>query len=80
VTQPVEPKPAEGQQAEVQSSAPQHAEAPLPLPVPEAQPSEPKKAGFWSKLNPFRGKASKKKKDDSALRAPGDAPAEGHQE
>ncbi len=82
-TKPVEPKPVQGQQAEVQSPAPQQAEAPQPVvpqPVPEAPPSEPKKAGFWGKLNPFRGKASKKKKDDSGLRSPGDAPAEGHQE
>jgi serine/threonine protein kinase len=83
-TQPVEAKPSEEPPAEAPSPAPQRAEAPSslsqPMQVPEAQTVEPKKAGFWSKLNPFRGKASKKKKDDSALRSPSDAPAEGHQE
>jgi serine/threonine protein kinase len=82
-TQPVEPKAAEEPAAEAASPAPQQAEAPpspRPVQVPEAQPAEPKKTGFWSKLNPFHGKASKKKKDDSALQSPGDAPAEGHQE
>jgi serine/threonine-protein kinase len=78
-TKPVEPKPAEGQQAEVQSPASQQAEAPLPQPVPEAQPAEPKKTGFWSKLNPFHGKTLKKKKDDSALRSPSDAVPESRQ-
>jgi len=80
---PVETKPAEESPVEVQSLRPQQAEAPPPPSVPqtalEAQPTEPRK-GFWGKLNPFRGKVSKKKKDDSALRSTGDAPAEGHQE
>lgn len=78
-----EAKPAEESPVEVQSLPPQQAEAPPPppvrQPVPGAQPAEPRK-GFWGKLNPFRGKAAKKKKDDSASRSPGDAPAEGHQE
>ena len=82
-TKPVETKPAEESPVEVQSLPPQQAEAPpppsVPQPAPEAQPAEPRK-GFWGKLNPFRGKVSKKKKDDSALRSTGDAPAEGHQE
>jgi hypothetical protein len=78
---PVETKPAEDPPAEVQALPPQQAEAPPPVrqPASEAQPAELKK-GFWGKLNPFRGKVSKKKKDDSALRSTGDAPAEGHQE
>jgi len=77
-----EAKPAEEAAVEAQLPAPQPAEAPPPAlqPAPEAQPAELKKPRFWGKLNPFRGKAAKKKKDDSALRAPGDAPAEGHQE
>jgi serine/threonine protein kinase len=81
-TKPVEPKSAEGQQAEVQSPASQQAEASQPVvpqPVREAQPAEPKKVGFWGKLNPFHGKTLKKKKDDSALRSPSDAVPESRQ-
>jgi tRNA A-37 threonylcarbamoyl transferase component Bud32 len=81
-TKPVETKPAEEPAgAEVQSSAPLQAEVPVPPAQhrPEALPTEPKKTSFWGKLNPFRGKASKKKKDDSALRSPADAATESRQ-
>ena len=66
---------------EVQSSAPLQAEVPVPPAQhrPEALPTEPKKTSFWGKLNPFRGKTFKKKKDDSALRSPGDAATESRQ-
>src|ERR1700675_3713951 len=62
-TKPVETKPAEEQGAEVQSPASLRAEAPAPPAQhgTEAQPAEPKKTGFWGKLNPFRGKIKKKK-------------------
>jgi serine/threonine protein kinase len=82
---PVETKPIEVPPAEdVQTPAPQQAEA-LPPPVkpePEPQPVQPKKGGFWSKLNPLRAKPNlfKKRKGDSALRSPGDAAPADHQE
>jgi serine/threonine protein kinase len=81
-----ETKPAEEPAAEAQPPVPQQAEATLstasaPESAAQTQPAEqPKKVGFWGKLNPFRGKASKKKKDDSALRSTGEVSAEGHQE
>ena len=80
-TKPVETKPAQEQGAEVQSPAPLQAEAPAPPAQhePEAHAAEPKKVGFWGKLNPFRGKVLKKKKDDSALRSPADAATESRQ-
>ena len=67
---------------QVQTPAPQEAEARPPVKEePEAQPAEPKKSGFWSKLNPFHGKTNpfKKRKGDSALRAPSDTAPAGHQ-
>jgi len=79
-TKPIEVPPPE----DVQTPAPQQAEA-LPPPVkpePEAQPVQPKKGGFWSKLNPLRAKPNlfKKRKGDSALRSTGDAAPADHQE
>jgi serine/threonine protein kinase len=80
-TKPVETKPAKEQGAEVQSPAQLQAESPAPPAQhqPETQAAEPKKGGFWGKLNPFRGKTFKKKKDDSALRSPADAATESRQ-
>jgi serine/threonine protein kinase len=79
-TKPILVQPAE----DVQTPAPQQAEAlpPPAKPEPEAQPLQPKKGGFWSKLNPLRGKPNlfKKRKGDSALRSTGDAAPADHQE
>ena len=59
---------------------PKQAEQTLPAvqETPDASPQEPKKRGFWVKLNPFRAKTGpfKKKKSDSALRSTSDPAAE----
>jgi serine/threonine-protein kinase len=72
----------------VRSKAPE-ARQPLPEPVearesvppqPEPQSPEPKKGRFWTKMNPFhKTNPFKKKKEDSALRSPGDTPSASHQ-
>ena len=82
---PVETRTVEVQPAAVQGLAPvpQQSEAqPSAQQAPEGQPDEPKKGGFWGKLNPFRGKSNafKKRKEASALRSTdGDSPV-GRQE
>jgi hypothetical protein len=49
-------------------------------PQPEPQSPEPKKGRFWTKMNPFhKTNPFKKKKEDSALRSPGDTPSASHQ-
>jgi serine/threonine-protein kinase len=72
----VETESVEVRRDEVKSSTPQQAEAQQSAQQePEAQPGEPKKGRFWGKLNPFRKtNPFKKRKDDSALRSPGDTP------
>jgi serine/threonine-protein kinase len=82
---PVETRTVEVQPAAVQGLAPvpQQSEAqPSAQQAPEGQPDEPKKGGFWGKLNPFRGKPNpfKKRKEASAFRSTdADSPA-GRQE
>lgn len=80
---PAETTPAESELApEAQTSAPRQAEAAAPLPAKassDAESNQPKKGGFWNRLNPLRAKTIfKKKKDDSALRAPADTPPVDH--
>ena len=78
---PMEAKPPDTPLVETQTPVPALAET-RETAHPEQTPAqaqgnetEAKKGHFWGKLNPFHGKANlfKKKKEDSALRSPGDA-------
>jgi serine/threonine-protein kinase len=75
VIQPVEAAPPE--QPEAEPAPPVEPFQPVVAQEPPATPVEPKKAHFWSRLNPFRSKPNPfKKKNASALRRPGDVPAD----
>jgi len=80
----IETKPDETPQADLQSPSTESKRAEPQHPAQqaaEAQQPEPKKGHFWGKLNPFhKANPFKKKKEDSALRSPGDAAPGGRQE
>jgi hypothetical protein len=80
----IETKRDETPQADLQSPSTESKQAAAQQssrPESAAQPAEPKKGHFWGKLNPFhKANPFKKKKEDSALRSPGDAAPGGRQE